>query len=73
MTKQSNVKILFGANVKYHRNRLKISQEILAEKTNLHRNYIGEVERGLRNLSLENIYKISKALGVKMSDLLDFE
>lgn len=76
MSKQSNepnVKVLFGQNVKYYRKRLNISQERLAELTTLHRNYIGEVERGLKNISLENISKLSKGLGVKMSDLLDFE
>lgn len=46
------------------------SQEELAELAGLHRTYIGDVERGTRNVSLVNIARISQALGVPMSVLL---
>ncbi|MFJ7375480.1 helix-turn-helix domain-containing protein [Lysinibacillus capsici] len=59
----------FGMAIRDYRNKLGISQEGLAEISGLHRTYISEVERGARNISLINIYKISKALNITASQL----
>jgi transcriptional regulator with XRE-family HTH domain len=59
----------FGNNVKKNRVRRNLSQEKLAELSDLHRTYIGGIERGERNLSLKNIYKIAEALNIKVSEL----
>ncbi|HWF20177.1 MAG TPA: response regulator [Verrucomicrobiae bacterium] len=59
----------FGAAVKSERIRLGLSQETLAERADLHRTYITDIERGARNLSLETIYKIAAALGVSIGSL----
>lgn len=47
-----------------------MSQEEFAERAGVHRTYMGDVERGERNIALINILKIAKALGVKASVLI---
>jgi len=60
----------FGLAIRARREELGISQELLAELANLHRTYIGSIERGERNVSLKNIIKLCSALKVKPSDLM---
>jgi transcriptional regulator with XRE-family HTH domain len=47
-----------------------ISQEALAAQVELHRTYIGSIERSERNASIDNIERIAQALGVDVCDLL---
>jgi transcriptional regulator with XRE-family HTH domain len=65
----AEIKQIFGYNVRKLRISQKISQEKLAEECDMHRTYIGGIERGERNVSLENIQKIADALGVKVREL----
>ncbi len=60
----------FGKAVRMLRNELKISQEDFAERAGLHRTYISDLERGRRNVSLENIERLAKALNLSISELL---
>ena len=55
----------FGRAVRRRREALGISQEELADRAGLHRTYIGDVERGERNIALVNIVRLAKALGVR--------
>lgn len=64
---------ILGENVRSLRIERQITQEQLAEICDLHRTYIGAIERGDRNVSLNNIVKIAHALNVAPSDLLKFE
>ena len=60
---------VFSSNVRKYRISLGLSQEQFAEKCGLHRTYISSIERFQRNVSLENIQKISTALGVEVYQL----
>lgn len=66
----SRIKKKFGLAVRGERNKLNISQEELGFKSGLHRTYIGSLERGERNISIENIKKISKALKIPAFELM---
>jgi transcriptional regulator with XRE-family HTH domain len=59
----------FGHNVRTYRLALGLSQEALAELAGLHRTYIGSIERGERNVGLDNIHVLARALGVDVSKL----
>jgi transcriptional regulator with XRE-family HTH domain len=48
-----------------------LSQEALAAEAGLHRNYVGAVERGERNIAYTNLLKISAALGIRASELIE--
>lgn len=61
---------VLAKNVRLIRNRLGLSQEQLANESGLHRTYIGSIERGERNVSVDNIEKIARALNVKATVLL---
>ncbi len=59
----------FGQKVREERLKQSLSQEELAAKTGVHRTYIGMIERGEKNITLLNIEKIAKALGLSISEL----
>jgi transcriptional regulator with XRE-family HTH domain len=59
----------FGEAIRHRRIDLGESQEGFAELCGLHRTYVGQIERGEKNVSFENILRISSALGVNASEL----
>lgn len=60
----------FGRRVRERRAALGLSQEALAEGTDIHWSYLGQVERGQTNLTLHNILKLAEALGVDPGTLV---
>jgi transcriptional regulator with XRE-family HTH domain len=60
----------FGKKVRYFRKLRNFSQDELAELCELHRTYIGSVERGERNITLLNANKIANALSVSLAELV---
>jgi len=63
-------KKILSQNVRRLRVATGLSQEALADRAGLHRTYISSVERGERNVSLENIFVLAKALGVEPAELV---
>ena len=67
--RESQIQEHFGERVRELRKQKALSQEALALACDLDRTYIGGVERGERNISIINIYKIAEALGVDAKEL----
>ncbi|QQS35989.1 MAG: helix-turn-helix transcriptional regulator [Ignavibacteriales bacterium] len=68
-----NIKETIGKRIKELRDKKKISQEKLAELADLDRTYINTVERGKRNISIENIEKIATALDCTLQEFFKSE
>jgi len=65
-----NIKERVGRNIRKIRSDRDYTQEQLADRAGLHFTYIGSVERGERNISIENLERIAQALGVEIHKLL---
>lgn len=63
--------VAFGRAIRRHRNRLGISQEALAERSDLHRTYISGIELGQRNIGVLNVCRLAKALGISPARLFE--
>jgi len=64
-----DIRVRFGKAVRKRRHKLGVSQEEFADMCGLDRTYLGGIERGERNVSLINIERIAKALGISLSEL----
>ena len=62
---------LLGGRIRSFRKGKGFSQEVLAEKADLHHNYVGELERGEKAATIDTLLKIAKALGVRVRDLVN--
>jgi transcriptional regulator with XRE-family HTH domain len=64
-------KVRFGKKLRSIRKKVGISQEELGFRAGIHRTYVGAIERGEQNVSIENVYKLAKALKVSEKELFD--
>ena len=69
---QNKILLNFGKNISKLRKEQNLSQEQLAYRSSMHRTYIGMIERAERNITLINIEKLSKGLGVSIDELFRF-
>ena len=67
---KKGVLVKFGQRVRAERTKLGLSQEKLASRAKVHRTYIGMIERAEKNITLENIEKVAKALNVSIEELM---
>lgn len=63
-------KIRFGLKLRHAREEMSLSQEVLAEKAGLHRTYIGQVERGERNISIDSMERLAEAVSLPLWEML---
>lgn len=68
---KKDILVSFGKRIRLLRQEQGLSQEQLAFKANLHRTYIGMIERGEKNITLLNIVKLSKALEISIEKLFE--
>lgn len=66
---ENEIRVKFGKTLRRLRKNQGVSQEVFADKCDLHRTYISDIERGERNVSLENIEKIANVLNIQVSEL----
>jgi transcriptional regulator with XRE-family HTH domain len=69
--REPDPRIVFGRRVRQFRLERRLSQEKLAELADLHRNYVGGVERGEWNVSLLNIVNLAHGLNVRVPKLVE--
>ncbi len=62
--------VILGLRVRFYRKQKGVSQEKLAEICGLHPSYVGQIERGEKNITIEILYRLSQGLNVSMADLL---
>jgi transcriptional regulator with XRE-family HTH domain len=66
-----SIKAIVGQRIRELRNELGISQEALANKAEIDRTYVTDVENGRRNISIENLYKLVSALEIEFKDFFN--
>jgi transcriptional regulator with XRE-family HTH domain len=71
MPKRDPVLASFGQNVRKRRDACHFTQEVLAERADLDRTYISDIERGTRNPGVKNVARLAKALGISPAKLME--
>lgn len=69
----NKIEVRFGQRIKEIRLKQNISQEELSFRSGLSKNYISDVERGTRNISLKSIEKIAEGFSINIKELFEFK
>lgn len=64
-------RLALGQAIRKRRIELKLSQELLAEKVGCHRNYMGRIERGEQNITLDMMVRVANALQYRMAEMME--
>jgi transcriptional regulator with XRE-family HTH domain len=67
MPRKQSFRLIFAAHLRREREASGLSQEALADIAGLHRTFVGSVERGERNISVDNIERLANAVGLHIS------
>ena len=70
MKSKPSARRIFAENLRKARQARRLSQEALAELANLHRTYVGSIERAERNVSIDNMERLAAAVGISLLELL---
>lgn len=68
-TEEKSLRLRFAENLRYHRTLQGISQEGLADRAGLHRTFVSQVERGITNVSMDNVEKLARTLNIDPLEL----
>ncbi len=71
MPKHDPILRSLGQNVAKYREEKGLSQETLAERADLNRTYLSDIERGVRNPGIKNVVRLAKALGIRTAKLVE--
>ena len=66
---KGEIQKILGQSIRKHRERVDLTQEELSEKSQVHRTYLADIERGTRNPSIETVRRLALALGVSISEI----
>lgn len=72
MPNSRQFQIFIGQKIRKERERKGLSQEAFGKIAKTHRTYVGMIERGEKNITLQNLVRFADALGLKVRDLIDF-
>jgi transcriptional regulator with XRE-family HTH domain len=66
---KAEIQKVLGQSIRKHRVRLDLTQEQLSEKSQMHRTYLADIERGKRNPSIETVRRLAQALEIPISEI----
>lgn len=66
---KNKIQKVLGRSIRKHRERLEWTQEELAEESDTHRTYLADIERGVRNPSIETVRRLARALRIPISEI----